>query len=49
MAVVISMAVRRPGQGQSKAESAADKRLGGMAADQPSHARQRKEEVLRGG
>jgi hypothetical protein len=48
MAVVISTAVRRPGREQLKAKSAADKRLGDMADDPPSHARQPPEGVRRG-
>ena len=37
------------GQGQLKAKSAAEKRLGGMAGDQLRRAMRRQEGVLRGG
>jgi hypothetical protein len=47
--VVISMVALRPGRGQLKAKSAADKRLGDTVADPLSHAGQPQEGVLRGG
>jgi hypothetical protein len=43
------MVALRRGQEQLKAKSAAGKRLGDMADDPPSHARQLQEGVLRGG
>ena len=49
MDAVISMVALRQGQGQLKAKSAADKRLGDTVADPLSHAGQPQEGVLRGG